>query len=212
MRDVDRNVPDGLLVAVEYIDLATDHARVVDRGPADGLAAVSLTRGVPPLWPAGGLGSFFGSVRAKAEPSVRASVIMLTASNLKAMVAARKGRREVGEGPRPAPARREQLIPAYLTSLTGFRVFTVSATCLRSAWAAGSAPCRQVPLLAPGFLAGELGDVLLDPGDVAHVGLLDIEIERARDRVRAVGDALEGRLAALDGAPWILSVFCSRKL
>jgi hypothetical protein len=56
----------------------------------------------------------------------------------------------------------------------------------------------QVAVRTPGAVAGELGDVLLDAGDGADVGLLDVEVQRARDRVVAAGDAVEGRGDAVD--------------
>jgi hypothetical protein len=62
----------------------------------------------------------------------------------------------------------------------------------------GVAGVGQVAVLTPSAVAGELGDVLLDTGDGADVGLLDVEVQRARDRVVAAGNAVEGRGDAVD--------------
>ena len=58
----------------------------------------------------------------------------------------------------------------------------------------------EVAVLAHRRVAGELGDELANARDDADMGVLDVEEQRARDRVLAVGDVLEGRRHALDRA------------
>src|SRR5262245_2417446 len=58
----------------------------------------------------------------------------------------------------------------------------------------------EVALLAYRGVAGELRDELADARHRVGMRVLDVEIERARDRVLAVGDVLEGRLDPLDRA------------
>ena len=44
------------------------------------------------------------------------------------------------------------------------------------------------------------------------MGVLDVEVERARDRVLAVGDVSKVGATPSIGVPWSMSVFWSRKL
>src|SRR5215510_13440333 len=56
----------------------------------------------------------------------------------------------------------------------------------------------QIAELAHGTVAHELGDVLADAGDAPNVRLLDVEVERPRDGILAVGDRVEVRRDAVD--------------
>jgi hypothetical protein len=59
---------------------------------------------------------------------------------------------------------------------------------------------REIAEFAVGLLRGELRDVLLDSRNRAHVGVLDVDVEGAGDRVPARRDVVEARRHAVHPA------------
>ena len=107
-------------------------------------------------------------------------------------------------------ARRRRRCGDYM--VTGVRFRMLVRTFSRFSLGSGIRPCLPDSLLAEGALAGVLGQEFLDAGDDVDMLVLDVDVQRAGDRVLGAGDGVQVGRDAVDLAPWSLSRFWSRKL
>ena len=65
----------------------------------------------------------------------------------------------------------------------------------------------EVAVGAPGLVTGKFGQIVLDARHDAHVGFFDVEVQRTRNRIGAVGNVVEVGCTPSTIEPCILSVF-----